>query len=223
MGDAWPVNLRILGPDEARSDGHPLALPGTRQRALLALLLLRGGEPASRAALTEDLFGSQPVKDSSNALQVVVSRLRRALGPEGGRLVSTAAGYAFRVEPGELDLDRFEQRYEEGQAALAAGEPERAAARLRSALEEWRGAAAHATARVPSARWTARVWSGTRLLLAGRLAEAEEEAIRAAELAQAGGFPPSVVRGTLASAMWCIRVVRGGLDELQPVMEGSWG
>ena len=40
--------------------------------------------------------------------------------------------------PGELDLKRFETLCEEGRRALAAGDPERAAGRLRAALAEWR-------------------------------------------------------------------------------------
>ena len=74
-------------------------------------------------------------------VQAIVSRLRRALGDESGRLVSSAAGYRLRVEPGELDLGRFERLCEDGRRALAAGSHERAAARLRAALQEWRGPA----------------------------------------------------------------------------------
>ena len=133
------MDLRLLGPVEARVAGQLLTVPGARQRALLALLLLRRGEPASQGALVEDLWGTQASNDGPKALHVAVSRLRRALGPHGARVVSTAAGYAFRLERGELDLERFEHGCEEGRAALAAGRPERAAARLRAALEEWRG------------------------------------------------------------------------------------
>ena len=75
----------------------------------------------------------------SKTVQAVVSRLRRALGGEAARLVSGAAGYRLRVEPDELDLGRFERLCEDGRRALAAGRHERAAARLRAALEEWRG------------------------------------------------------------------------------------
>jgi DNA-binding SARP family transcriptional activator len=135
------LDLRILGPVEARVDGRPLTLRGTRQRALLALLLLRRGAPSSQAALAEELWEARSAADVTRALHVAVSRLRRALGAESGRVVSTAAGYAFRLEPGELDLERFEQLCEEGRAALADGQAERAAARLHAALGEWRGEA----------------------------------------------------------------------------------
>ena len=139
LGDACPVDFRILGPVEARAEGRALELAGARQRALLALLLMRRGEPVSQDRLIEDLWGERAPQGAVKALQVAVSRLRRALAAEGGRLVSTPAGYRLLLEPGELDLERFERLADEGRRALAAGLPERAAARLRAALAEWRG------------------------------------------------------------------------------------
>ena len=44
------------------------------------------------------------------------------------------------LEPGELDLRRFQELCAEGRRALAAGHAERAAERLGAALAEWRGA-----------------------------------------------------------------------------------
>ena len=124
-----------------RDQGQPLAVAGARQRALLALLLLRAGEPVSRDRLIADLWGERPPDGAVKTVQAVVSRLRRALGGEASRLVTGAAGYRLRVEPDELDLARFERLCEEGRRAMAAGRPARAAARLRAALEEWRGPA----------------------------------------------------------------------------------
>jgi DNA-binding SARP family transcriptional activator len=133
------VDFRVLGPVEARAEGRPLALAGARQRALLAVLLLRGGEPVSRERVIADLWGERPPDGGVKTVQAVVSRLRRALGGEAARLVSSAAGYRLRVEPDELDLGRFERLCGEGRRALAAGRHERAAARLQAALAEWRG------------------------------------------------------------------------------------
>ena len=133
------MDFRILGPVEARAEGRALELAGPRQRALLALLLMRRGEPVSQDRLIEDLWGERAPQGAVKALQVAVSRLRRALAAEGGRLVSTPAGYRLLLEPGELDLERFERLADEGRRALAAAVPERAAARLRAALAEWRG------------------------------------------------------------------------------------
>jgi DNA-binding SARP family transcriptional activator len=50
------VDLRLLGPVEVRTDGPPLAIPGARQRALLALLLLQRGAAVSRDRLIEELW-----------------------------------------------------------------------------------------------------------------------------------------------------------------------
>jgi DNA-binding SARP family transcriptional activator len=133
------VDFRVLGPVEARAEGRPLALAGARQRALLAVLLLRAGEPVSRERVIADLWGERPPDGAVKTVQAVVSRLRRALGGEAARLVSSAAGYRLRVEPDELDLGRFERLCADGRRALAAGRHERAAARLRAALAEWRG------------------------------------------------------------------------------------
>jgi DNA-binding SARP family transcriptional activator len=133
------VDFRLLGPVEARAEGRPLALAGARQRALLAVLLLRAGEPVSRERVIADLWGERPPAGAVKTVQAVVSRLRRALGGEATRLVSSAAGYRLRVEPDELDLGRFERLCADGRRALAAGRHERAAARLRAALGEWRG------------------------------------------------------------------------------------
>ena len=51
------------------------------------------------------------------------------------------SGYRLRLEPEELDTVRFERLCAEGSEALAAGEAERASARLGEALELWRGPA----------------------------------------------------------------------------------
>ena len=45
----------------------------------------------------------------------------------------------LRLEPGQVDLARFERLVQDGRRALALGEPERAAESLREALALWRG------------------------------------------------------------------------------------
>ena len=135
------MDFRILGPVEVHAQGRPLVIARGRQRALLALLLLNAGEPISRDRLIEGLWGERPPDGAVKTLQAVVSRVRRALGTEAVRLVSGSSGYQLRVEPDELDLERFDRLCEEGRLALAAGRPERATTRLRLALEEWRGPA----------------------------------------------------------------------------------
>src|SRR4051812_2200329 len=137
-----PVELRILGPLDARAEGRSLPPGGPRQRALLAALLLRAHETISVDRLIDDLWGESPPATAEHSIQVLVSRLRRALGDDGPRLLVTRPpGYAIEPAADELDLTRFEFLVAEGRQQLTAGQPERARTVLREALGLWRGTA----------------------------------------------------------------------------------
>jgi predicted ATPase/DNA-binding SARP family transcriptional activator len=128
------LDVRLLGPLEARRDGTLVALGGGRQRALLAYLCLHANEVVSRERLVDALWGDEPPATAPNALQVAVHALRRALGAE--RIVTQGSGYRLLLAPGELDLDRFERLVGEAAAGGAS-----AAGRLAEALALWRGPA----------------------------------------------------------------------------------
>ena len=133
------MEFRVLGPVEVLQDGHELPLGGPKQRVLLALLLLDANEPVSRDRLIDGLWGERPPPSAGHTLDTSVSRMRKTLGK--GRLVTRTPGYLLRVEPGELDLDRFELLYRSGHEALVRGAADEAADALRSALRLWRGPA----------------------------------------------------------------------------------
>jgi YVTN family beta-propeller protein len=120
-----------------------LPIGGVRQRSLLAILLLNANRVVSRERLVEELSGDERGPRSDHALRVQTSRLRQALRADGlegePRLVAQAPGYLLRVEPGELDLHRFEQLVAEGRQALADDDGERAVELLRAAESLWRG------------------------------------------------------------------------------------
>jgi DNA-binding SARP family transcriptional activator len=106
----------------------------------LALLLLNANRRVSRDELGAALWGESPPPTASNAIQVVISRLRKLV--EGSAELHTErGGYLLGIDPGQLDLARFERLLEEGRAALAEGRAEVASARLREALGHWRGPA----------------------------------------------------------------------------------
>lgn len=128
------MDFRILGPLEVADDGRLLALGGTKQRMLLALLLLRANEVVSRDRLIDELWDGSPPHSGKTALQVYVSQLRKALGPD--LILTQPPGYLIRVSDGELDLHRFEQLV----AAARTEEPVQAARLLREGLALWRGA-----------------------------------------------------------------------------------
>ena len=111
------LEFRILGPLVVRVDGNVVAIGGPKQRALLALLLLSPNRVVSRERLIGELFVEQTVNSADHALRNQVSRLRKVLGPgavDEPRLAARAPGYLLRVEPGELDLERFERLVAEG-------------------------------------------------------------------------------------------------------------
>jgi DNA-binding SARP family transcriptional activator/ABC-type transport system substrate-binding protein len=134
-----PMRFGVLGPLLAEIDGHLLALPGRKQQALLALLLLNANRPVSRASLVDGLWGERPPASADHAFETHVSRLRKTLGG-ASRLRTETSGYRLEVGADELDLDTFRRLLEDGRAAAVHGEPEEAARVLRRALALWRGA-----------------------------------------------------------------------------------
>jgi len=60
-----------------------------------------------RATLIDWMWGEHPLSDAANALQRLVSRLRKAL-PEGS-VEGLTDGYRSRVEPDAVDAVRFER------------------------------------------------------------------------------------------------------------------
>jgi DNA-binding SARP family transcriptional activator len=130
--------LRLLGPLEASVDGVPVALGSPKQRALL-VHLAHAGEAVTVQRLIDELWPEDPPEAAQHAIQVYVSGLRKALG-DRGRITTGARVYALRLEPGELDLERFRSLVIEGHAQLGQ-EPAGAARQLREALSLWRGRA----------------------------------------------------------------------------------
>jgi len=136
------MRFGILGPLQVTDDdGRELSVRGGKPRGVLAILLRYANEVVSSDRLVEELWAGEPPATAAKGLQVHVSRLRGALADARGadRLETVAGGYRLRVQDGELDADRFERLIEDGDALMAAGDPERAEAVLSSALALWRG------------------------------------------------------------------------------------
>jgi DNA-binding SARP family transcriptional activator len=77
------VQIGVLGPFEVRMDDGAFAeVPGARLRGLLVALALEPGRVVPNATLVDWIWGERPPSDAANALQRLVSRLRKAL-PEG--------------------------------------------------------------------------------------------------------------------------------------------
>src|SRR4051794_31974839 len=131
------MTFSLLGPMEVVRDGRVVAVGGGRRRALLAILLLNANEVVSTDRLIDELWGERAPVTAAKTVQVYVSHLRKALGPDV--IVTEGGGYRLAVEPDQVDAGRFDTLCVEGRRALAGGDAERARARLASALGLWRG------------------------------------------------------------------------------------
>src|SRR6266550_5175391 len=129
------MEFRILGPLEVVDGKGPVTVPGAKERAVLAYLLLHAGEVVRADRLVDELWGEEPPESARKSLQVRVAGLRKALGPD--RILTRPSGYLVRVESDALDLDRFQRLV----AASEGAEPAEAAALLHEALALWLGPA----------------------------------------------------------------------------------
>ena len=129
------MQIRILGSFEVQTDDGVFAdVPGTRLRGLLIALALEPGHVVPKATLVDWIWGERPPSEAANALQRLVSRLRKAL-PDGV-IEGQSDGYRLTVEPDAVDAVRFERLV---RLARADSDPRRVGL-LREALALWRGA-----------------------------------------------------------------------------------
>src|ERR1700691_6110571 len=131
------MQVRLFGELEAEHAGEPVPVRGPRQRALLAMLALRPGQPVSADRLIDVLWGDGQAAHPANALQAQIGQLRRTFGPAA--ILTTEAGYALDLRPDEVDVVRFEQLVAEGRQLAADGEMVLASAALGEALGLRRG------------------------------------------------------------------------------------
>ena len=140
FGQADLMRFRILGPLEVLSTEGWTAISAPKWRSLLACLLVRPGQLVPTDVLIDEIWGDNPPHTANNLVSIYVHRLRKVIGDTEGRvLVYRAPGYLLRSRTGDLDMQEFESRVAEGRAALAEGDPRKAAALLGDALELWRG------------------------------------------------------------------------------------
>ena len=96
------MRIAMLGPLEVRTDEGDLAdVPGARLRGLLIALALRPGHAIPKATLVDWIWGERPPADATNALQRLVSRLRKTL--PNGVIEGQPDGYRLAVAPDDID------------------------------------------------------------------------------------------------------------------------
>ncbi|HEY3000750.1 MAG TPA: BTAD domain-containing putative transcriptional regulator [Kribbellaceae bacterium] len=149
------MEFAVLGSLEVRGQGgQPITAP--LLRSMLAVLLSGPNRRVSADVLIDALWPDQP-GGAEQRLQVLVHRLRRELG-DPSRVLFEHGGYVLRVEPGELDAERFESLCRDARAGWDA------ARSLRTAIGLWRGEAYADAPRTPPVEAEAARLNGLRTL-----------------------------------------------------------
>jgi YVTN family beta-propeller protein len=155
------MDVRILGPLVVSLEGRPVELGAGRQQAVFLFLVVHRNERVPIARLVDELWEGEPPETATKIVQNAVSLIRRALRAQRSDtsipLLTEGRSYLLRLEPGELDVDRFDALVRDGRERLTEGDPVGAAVTLRQGLALWRGAplaevADHAFVRAEIAR-----------------------------------------------------------------------
>ena len=142
------LELRLLGPVEARVDGRPVPLGPRKQRLVLAILALEANRQVPVERLVDLVWPDEPPRTATHAVRVCVSGLRAALAgtlrAAGGLDIQTrGTGYLLAVNPSIVDVHRFRALVG---AAREAADDTRRLALLEQALALWTGPALAGTA-----------------------------------------------------------------------------
>ncbi|MGP4103452.1 BTAD domain-containing putative transcriptional regulator [Nonomuraea sp. KM90] len=141
------MRLRILGPLRGWRQKEPVELGPFKQRAVLAALLLKPGQPVAHDEIIEFVWGEDIPASAVNLVQTYVRRLRDVLEPGRTRrgrrgLLNTLGAGCYSVQAGEDDLDLLRFRAIAEQASLAEAPGERLDL-LIEALNLWQGPCLH--------------------------------------------------------------------------------
>ena len=134
----------LLGPIRAWFGDREIALGPPQQRALLALLLLRAGEPVSKEEAVRALWGDAAPKFAEGTVRTYVYQLRRKVTEVGAlqrvTLQSQSGGYYLLTANGAaLDTDRLKQGIDGSRSARRAGDLRGTVRLLRESLTLWHG------------------------------------------------------------------------------------
>ncbi|MGI5500354.1 BTAD domain-containing putative transcriptional regulator [Lentzea sp. CA-135723] len=130
------LRVALLGELLVYRGDLPVHLAGARLRSLLVRLALAGGRAVEAAVLTDAVWPGEAPPGPA-ALQMLVSRLRRALGPDDVVVTRAADGYRLEVDAADVDVLHFERLVSSGRQRLSAGDPVAACALLTDALDLW--------------------------------------------------------------------------------------
>ncbi|MFH9263235.1 MULTISPECIES: AfsR/SARP family transcriptional regulator [unclassified Streptomyces] len=144
------MDIRVLGPLTAQEQGVSVVPTAAKPRQILALLALQSDRVVTVPTLMEEIWGEGIPRSAATTLQTYVLQLRRkiaaALVDDPARepksvLVTRHGGYLLQVQPGQVDVQEFEELIVGGRAAHQAEDHRTASDLLGRALALWQGPA----------------------------------------------------------------------------------
>ena len=134
------MEFGLLGQLVVRNGEAVLPVPAGKQRAVLAVLLVRTGQVVSIDEMMELIWAGYPPRSARVTLYNHVKRLRQTLGGTGVAPVKTnGAGYFIETTADDLDVTRFKALYAAGSQAVRQHRWVDASSCLYDALSLWRG------------------------------------------------------------------------------------
>ena len=137
------LRFGVLGPLQMSANGTDLPLGASKQRAVLAMLLINRNRIVPADTLIDAVWQQRPPPEARGSLHAHISRLRRLVSEAGldpaAVVVGIQPGYRLNVPDEACDLGRFAIEQKAGIQAAAAGRFEEASRHLSAALAEWRG------------------------------------------------------------------------------------
>jgi SARP family transcriptional regulator, regulator of embCAB operon len=140
------MEFTVLGSIGLVAERGTTTINGSRQRTLLALLAVRAGTVVTKEQLFDELWGASVPTGADNALQALVTRLRRVLSRSSQvvsaqeYLATRPAGYLLDVEREQVDAHRFVGLTRRARLRMA-DDPVTAKSLLEQALALWQGSA----------------------------------------------------------------------------------
>lgn len=128
------VMLRVFGPSRLDGPYGTRELGSRRQRQLLAALASRPGRAVPAGILVEWMWGEDAPSDPSAAIQTVIHRLRRSMGPT---LSVQTRGTSYLLDCPTDHVDTAE--YERHIRAARTADPGAAVDHVTAAQDLWRG------------------------------------------------------------------------------------
>lgn len=130
-GPVRRLDIALFGATAVRLDGSTVDLGRRQVRRLATILAANAGARVSSDLLIDHLWSTSLPENPRQALNVVLSRLRSALGDASDRLRADRDGYCLLVDA--IDIDLFVEAFERARPLTG----DEACAALGAALELW--------------------------------------------------------------------------------------